>query len=656
MTGIPSHVPETFALPLSQASALDDLADEFERLLWQGKAPSTNEFLDRAPPETRAALREELDAIAAEMRANGRLSSGEPSAEGPGRVSPRLGEYELLELLGQGGMGAVYKARHRRLGQVVALKQIRPDRPIGPTQRERFEREIQIVGRMQHPHLVEALYAGEEAGTLFLVMRHVEGIDLQRLVQQRGPLEVNQASALVLQAALGLQYIGQQGLVHRDIKPSNLMLTAQGTVKVLDLGLARLCEQGTDLTGSGMTVGTPDYLAPEQARSASRTSITADLYSLGCVLFFLLTGRPPFAHREGMYDKLKAHAEEPPPDVRSQRPEVPATLAELLARLLAKDPAERPQQPAEVAAVLEPLTAGADLDALLVPPSQERVAVEMATTVDRAPTTGPQTPPSTPVGPVPQAAQTARRRRVWPLLAGGVMAAGLLLALGLMLNGRDQKPSSVPPARKARRNTPVRKLAPAVPLITRFEVKHYARAVGGGLNQPRGVLGEKSYAVPWNDLVQLHVELSRPAPLYLLAFYANGKQELLWPEKEEQTPRPLPRLDYPTEEDGAIPLNDEPRGGVQAFVLVVGKGSLPAYASWRKNQSALTWQRIPVAGQEELVWRGNGQWLDELFPGGVRAKKETLAGVGSLRRLARLLRQSPGVAEVSLLAFPVWPR
>ncbi len=643
MTAVPPRASGTFDQPAAPASVFGELADEFESLLWRGQDPSLEDFVDRAPPPLREALREELRAIAAEIRAAGRRPPGGPVA--------RLGEYELLEPLGQGGMGAVYRARHRRLGQTVALKQIRPDKPLGPETRERFEREIRIVGRLQHPHVVEALYAGEESGALFLVMRYVEGTDLQRLVERRGPLAVDQTCALARQAALGLEYVAGQGLVHRDVKPSNLLLAwpagdaaAGPVVKILDLGLARLSEPDVDLTRSGATLGTPDYLAPEQARDAARAGITADLYSLGCVLFFLLTGRPPFAHRPGVYDKLRAHAEEAPPDVRALRPGVPAALADLLGRLLAKDPAARPRQPAEVAAALEPLAAGADLWALRPQPGAPTPHIAAETTAQGVPLITP--PAAAGGGPTSSPAPTPPahgRRRAWPWAAGGVAAAGLAVALALVLGRKDSPETDTKPA------------APPQSLITSFQVTHYARQPDGKLVLRRGLLGERSFAVRCNDQVRLHVELGRPAPLYLLEFDAAGHEKLLWPEKETEPPPARARLNYPVEEDNGWTLDDEPRGGLQVFAVVIGEGPLPAYVRWKARRPALSWERIAVSGREEVVWRGNGRSLADYFPAN-RGKKEDLGAQGTLSRLARALRQAPGVAEVSLVAFPVWPR
>jgi serine/threonine protein kinase len=212
-----------------------------------------------------------------------------------------LGHYVLMERLGEGGMGLVFKARHRRLDRVVALKLIRKDCLTNEETVRRFRREIQAVAKLAHPHIVLAFDADEADGMHYYAMEYVEGTDLGRQVVAHGPLPVAEACDYIRQAALALQHAHEKELVHRDIKPSNLLLTARnGTVKLLDLGLARLRppvedSSASSLTAVGSIVGTPDYMAPEQATSSHDVDIRADLYSLGCTLYFLLAGQAPFA-------------------------------------------------------------------------------------------------------------------------------------------------------------------------------------------------------------------------------------------------------------------------------------------------------------------------------------------------------------------------
>ncbi len=286
-----------------------------------------------------------------------------------------LGDYDLIEVLGRGGMGTVYRAEHRRLGKSVAIKVLPAERVHDPASVSRFEREMRAVGQLDHPHIVQAYDAREEQGTHFLVMQLVRGVDVAAIVQRHGPLRVPDACEIVRQAALGLQYAHERGLVHRDIKPSNLLLAQNGIVKILDMGLALLsCDthQG-ELTSTGEIMGTLDYIAPEQIASTHHVDIRADLYSLGCTLFKLLTGIAPFAGpaSSNPLQKMRAHEREAPPPLTSLRPDLPAEVGAIVERLLAKDPDARYQTPQELADAIQPLCDGAELRTLIenLPPA-----------------------------------------------------------------------------------------------------------------------------------------------------------------------------------------------------------------------------------------------------------------------------------------------
>jgi serine/threonine-protein kinase len=267
-----------------------------------------------------------------------------------------LGPYTLLERLGEGGMGQVFKAQHGKMGRVVALKVIHPKRIAHPDAVRRFRRELQAVGKLDHPHIVRAFDAGEANGRHFLVMEYVEGKSLAQIVKSQGPQPAAQACDWVRQAALGLQHAFERGLVHRDVKPANLLLSKDGTVKVLDMGLARLNETASGeatspLTGEGLLVGTPDFLAPEQAEEAHAADSRADIYSLGCTLYYLLSGRPPFPGGS-LGQKLRRHLMEKPTAIEKLRPDLPSGVGEVLRKMMAKHPEARYQTPAEVAAAL----------------------------------------------------------------------------------------------------------------------------------------------------------------------------------------------------------------------------------------------------------------------------------------------------------------
>jgi tRNA A-37 threonylcarbamoyl transferase component Bud32 len=284
--------------------------------------------------------------------------------------------YRVVRLVGQGGMGAVYEAEHLVMQRAVALKVIRSAYTAQAGAVERFRREARVAARLSHPNIVAAFDAEHVGDMHFLVMEYVEGTTLARLVKERGPLPVREACEYVRQAALGLQHAHERGLVHRDVKPGNLMLTPDGTVKVVDFGLAALAPEGGagGLTETDALMGTPDYMAPEQAEDARTADIRADVYSLGCTLYYLLTGRIPYP-APTLVQKILAHREQALPSLRQTRPEVPRELAGVMARMLAKKPADRYQTPAEVAAALTPF---AQPPAAQPPRQRRRVLVAVA--------------------------------------------------------------------------------------------------------------------------------------------------------------------------------------------------------------------------------------------------------------------------------------
>lgn len=287
-----------------------------------------------------------------------------------GELAGTLGEireYRLLEKLGQGGMGAVYKALHTRLKRIVAIKVLPPECMHDSQAVARFEREMEAVGRLDHAHIVRATDAGVDQGQHFLVMEFVDGLDLAALARRAAPLRVNDACELIRQAAVGLQSAHEQKLVHRDIKPSNLMLTRKGQVKLLDLGLALLHERTGDLTSTGQVMGTLDYMAPEQGGDSHLVNIQADIYSLGATLYRLLAGEAPFsgAKYATLVQKLTAKLTLRAPRLDQARRDVTPPLAQLVDRMLRADPKDRPATPAEVADALGTHVAGHDLVALI---------------------------------------------------------------------------------------------------------------------------------------------------------------------------------------------------------------------------------------------------------------------------------------------------
>jgi Protein kinase domain len=261
-----------------------------------------------------------------------------------------FGEYTVQEKIGAGGMGHVFKALHRRMERTVALKLL-PRVALTPNETVlRFQEEVRSVARLSHPHVVTAFDAGECDGTPFLAMEYVAGSDLFRQVHEHGPLTVQKAVDYVLQVARGLEYAHAKGVVHLDIKPGNLILAPDGTVKILDLGLARFRPS----TGEEALMGTVDYLAPEQTEPR-RADHRSDIYSLGCTLFFLLTGQPVFQGRT-VIQKVLAHQEGPVPSLRQIRPEIPVALDAVFQKMVAKRPDDRFHSMSEVVQALHQAT------------------------------------------------------------------------------------------------------------------------------------------------------------------------------------------------------------------------------------------------------------------------------------------------------------
>ncbi len=366
-----------------------------------------------------------------------------------------LGRYELQRVLGEGGMGTVYRAVHQSLKRTVALKVLRQQYCQNPRFVQRFRREMEAVGRLGHAHVVRATDAGEEGGVLFLVMDYEEGATLNRIVAKHGPLRTADACELVRQAALGLEYIRGQHLVHRDIKPSNLLLTTAGVVKILDLGLARL--RNTDEEGptqSGAVLGTIDYIAPEQVDDAREVDIRADIYSLGCTLYKLIVGCAPFTGEAYVSTAQKLHAHL---SIAIQRPTLPAIDDELwaiIAKMTAKDPAERFENPQEVANALFPLAHGADVAALGEASWADESLASMWTgtssTLGAVAGTSSTAPRETasPPSPSVEGRKTSSRRRTAAMLGVIALFVGTAIVVAMIWNGGAETGSDTSPAEK----------------------------------------------------------------------------------------------------------------------------------------------------------------------------------------------------------------
>ncbi len=387
--------------------------------------------------------------------------------------------YRIVSQIGAGGMGTVYKAEDLLMGRVIAIKVVSPHLTARPSAVERFRKEIRAAAQLNHPSVITAHDTGEAGGAHFLVMEFIEGVSLDRVVAKNGPLPVPTACAFARRAALGLQHAADKGMVHRDIKPQNLMVTRKGQVKILDFGLARFAHVDVEdedasptmklpfgsgkapvpagVTNPNMLMGTPDYLSPEQAKNSHDVDHRSDIYSLGCTLYFMLTGKPPFLAATTLIDKLLGHTNDAPPPVRAARPEIPAGLADVLDKMMAKKPADRYQTAAEVASALLPFTRSDSakepvfeiVDAVVVTPAP---ASPLA--FDTAPVQG---GPTLADSPRPKKSKKSKKkkpnRRKWFVL-GGVAALFLVVAVALATRGKKPTDAPADPTNTAKANPP----------------------------------------------------------------------------------------------------------------------------------------------------------------------------------------------------------
>lgn len=267
-------------------------------------------------------------------------------------------DFAIETLLGEGGIAKVYLARWKKTGQLVALKVVPPNDP-------RFDREVRAVAKLSHPNVVAVLDRGAGPAGDFLAMEWVEGPDLAKHIEAKGKLPLSEALDLLVQAARGVAHLHEHRIIHRDLKPQNFVLAPDGTLKLIDLGLARFDNRpssfsgaGDNLTVEGTMLGTPSYMAPEQIQNASSADYRSDIYSLGCMLYFLVAGDRPFARFNPM-ETIELQLFEPPPKLRDARPEVPAAVEALYERMMAKDPKGRPQTMEELISGLESLAKSA---------------------------------------------------------------------------------------------------------------------------------------------------------------------------------------------------------------------------------------------------------------------------------------------------------
>jgi serine/threonine protein kinase len=428
-------------------------------------------------------------------------------------------DYEVLRELGQGGMGVVYLAQNKLMGRLEVLKVVSGHLVKRRAILDRFLTEIRNAAKLHHPNIVTAYTALRLGESLVLAMEYVEGLDLAKVVKAKGPLPVARACYYVYQAVMGLQHAHEHGMVHRDIKPGNLMLARQGNravIKVLDFGLAKVqSEKAVDsgLTHEGQMLGTPDYIAPEQIHDARHADIRADIYSLGCTFYSVLTGKPPFQGKS-LYDLLQAHHSMEATPLNLVRPDVPAEVAAIVSKMMAKEPEARFQQPVEVARALQPFFQSGETSSPGWKP------------IDPLRTAGPAPPPipvarlPEPTGAVPAAAtlletpEEVRRAREpvrspAPIIAAVAAAALLLVSLTAAFwfrSGRDRDGAGVD---RAARAVDLRTISP--PLLKATEPE--PRPAG---DDPESLVRDARADIRGGNLIQarllLNQYLSRPHP------------------------------------------------------------------------------------------------------------------------------------------------
>jgi len=322
-------------------------------------AEELSDYQDTFPPEKRP---KDAQGLALELVRDRKLTKYQVTAILKGSATALLlGEYTLLNKIGEGGMGQVFKAIHRRMERFAAIKVLPAKSLDSPDAVKRFYQEVKVAARLNHPNIVTTYDASEQGGVHYLVMEYVEGRDLAVLVKRDGPMPVRRALDYVIQAARGLEYAHGKGIVHRDIKPANLLLDSEGTIKILDMGLGRIMEPddapvgatlAERLTRTCQMLGTVDYMSPEQATDTRSADHRSDIYSLGCTLYRLVTGKPVYSGESAIM-KLMAHCEAEIPSLADSPVRVPDQLDRVFSKMVAKKPDDRYQSMAEVIADLE---------------------------------------------------------------------------------------------------------------------------------------------------------------------------------------------------------------------------------------------------------------------------------------------------------------
>jgi tRNA A-37 threonylcarbamoyl transferase component Bud32 len=501
----------------------------------------------------------------------------------------RLGEYEVLQVLGEGGMGVVLKARDPKLERTVALKVIRPDQ-VDETSRARFVREIRAMAGLRHDNVVTVFSVETPPDAPpFLVMEYVPGPTLQQRIRAEKQLDPREVATIGLQVASGLGAAHAAGHVHRDIKPSNIILDpATGRAKILDFGLVRSAEGPSQLTQHGSFLGTPGYMSPEQHLAPERVGPRSDLYSLGITLYEALTGEVPFRNQleKGLGGMTEQDRLFPGP----LRERVAAELRRICKKCLQREPEQRYASAAAVAEDLRQFLAGESKQAQASPRWRSE--------------------------------WRWKPRRQWAAAIVGLCSMGLV-ALAVFAFWPESE---------------FRILA--------LEVE----AFRGEPAQPLGIIGQRCETTQFDDMVRVSARLSRPAYCYLIAFNPDGQDQLCYPNDANTPPTRLMRLNYPLDPENGFRLNDGT--GLQAFVLIVTRQRLPSFAQWQSTFGTLPWQQIHAAGVWSSDGEGQLQ-AHGIERGTIEHMVRARPLLAPFEHVCQSLKNRPGIETIQAWAFPV---
>jgi hypothetical protein len=641
-----ARFPQLHVLP---QAVVDLAAAEFAALVRRGERPQPQSYLERFPPHAEA-LRGCLglapvssgavtSALYAPPEPEGLLPKAPTTraaggSAGPGEVSgvsttllPQVPGYQVLAVLGEGGMGVVYKARQEGLNRVVALKRVRRDYAAESQALGRFRAEAEAVARLAHPHIVSVYAWGEHDGCPYFALEYCPGGSLDKAVAGQ-PQPPPGAARLVEKLARAVQAAHEAGVVHRDLKPANVLLappgdepalnTPWGVPKVADFGLCRLLQAEGQRTAEGAVAGTPQYMAPEQAEGRGQDIGPAtDVWALGVILYEMLTGRRPFQAGSTPATLRAVCQDEPPRPMRLQAG-VPAELEAICLRCLRKRPGERYARAADLAEALRGWLAGAEA--------------------------GRQAPPQKPA----PGGKSIRPGR--GLLAASVLAALFLAAFWAWWN-RPTGPAPAAPAVVSPAQIPAAGPERSTKPLT-VDLKVWKVESEGFNNRVAGQLGRDVFRVRLNDAVRVEARLSEPAYAYFLAFNpAQEEDHRVQCFPEDHRGRAPDRLDR-AGPDETITLDDGV--GLQAFAVVASRQPLPPFTQWRRQHASLGWDRVRATSR--VLWLADGKDVDGLYgPGFNRATEGQKGDKALVRKLAAGLRGLPGVEAVSVVGFAVDP-